>query len=97
MHRKKTNWMKLVADSFSLGVRANQVIALRMATFARGGAKAQAESKMMLDEKVKAAIDANMAAAHSIMIGQPHLAPGRAMTVYRKRVHKNLSRLSKKV
>ncbi len=96
MNRKKPNWSKLFIDSMQLGVQANQVIALRWATFARGGPDAQSEGKMMIDEKIKAVIEANMAAAQSMMMGQPHLAQRRAMSVYRKRVHKNLHRLSKK-
>jgi hypothetical protein len=96
MHRKKPNWLKLFSDSVSLGVKANQVIALRLAAIARGDAAAHAESKLMLDEKVKAAIDANMEAARSIMTGEAHLAPRRALSVYKRRVHQNLHRLSKK-
>jgi len=96
MRRKMPNWTRLLTDSVKLGVSANHVIALRMAKLARGDAAARAESKLMLDEKVKAAIDANIETARSIMTGQGHLAPTRALSVYQKRVHKNLSRLSKK-
>ncbi len=96
MKRKMPNWTGLMAASVKLGVSANHVIALRMAKLAHGGAAARAESKLMLDEKVKAAIDANIEAARSIMTGQAHLAPAHALSVYQKRVHKNLSRLSKK-
>jgi hypothetical protein len=95
MLSKMPNWAKLLTDSVNLGVSANHVIALRMAKIAHGDAAARAESKLMLDEKVKAAIDANIEAARSIMTGQAHLAPSRALSVYQKRVHKNLSRLSK--
>ena len=96
MRRKMPNWTRLLTDSVKLGVSANHVIALRLAKLARGDAAARAESKLMLDEKVKAAVDANLEAARSIMAGQAHLAPARALSVYQKRVHKNLSRLSKK-
>ncbi len=50
----------------------------------------------MFDEKVKAAVDANIEAARGIMTSRAHLAPTRALSVYQKRVHKNLSRLTKK-
>lgn len=96
MMSKIPNWTKLLSDSVKLGVSANHVIALRMAKLAYGDAAARAESKMMLDEKVKAAIDANIEAARSVMTGQAHLAPSRALSVYQKRVHTNLSRLSKR-
>ena len=58
-----------------LGVSANHVIALRMAKLARGGAAARAETKLMVDEKVRAAVDANIEAARSIMTGH---VPSRA-------------------
>ena len=96
MRSKMPNWTRLLTNSVKLGVSANHVVALRMAKLAHGDAAARAESKLMLDEKVKAAVDANLEAARSIMAGQAHLAPARALSVYRKRVHKNLSRLSKK-
>jgi hypothetical protein len=50
----------------------------------------------MVDEKVRAAMEANMEAARSVMTGHAHLAPTRALSIYQKRVQKNLSRLSKK-
>jgi hypothetical protein len=96
MKRRMPNWTSLMTASVKLGVSANHVIALRMAKLARGGAAARAESKLMFDEKVKATIDANIEAARSVMTGQAHLAPSRALSVYQKRVHKNLSRLSNK-
>ena len=90
------NWTRLLTDLVKLGVSANHVIALRMVKLAHGGAAARAESKLMVDEKVKAAVDANIEAARGIMTGQAHLAPTRALGIYQKRVRKNLSRLSKK-
>ena len=96
MRRKMPNWTRLLTDWVKLGVSANHVIALRMAKLARGDAAARAESKLMVDEKVRAAMEANMEAARSVMTGHAHLAPTRALSIYQKRVHKNLSRLSKK-
>ena len=90
------NWTRLLTDSVKLGVSANHVIALRMAKLAHGGAAARAESRLMIEEKVKAAMDANIEATRGIMTGQAHLAPTRVLSIYQKRVHKNLSRLSKK-
>ncbi len=67
------NWTRLLTDSVKLGVSANHVIALRMAKLARGDAAARAESKLMVEEKVRAAVGANMEAARSIMTGHAHL------------------------
>ena len=49
----------------------------------------------MVEEKIKAAQDANVSAATAILTGKAHLAPERAMRVYQRRVRRNLSRLSK--
>jgi len=95
MRHKRPNWTKLFTDSVMLGLNANRVIGLRLAKLSRGDAAAHAESRLMVDEKIKAAMDANLVAAHSILTGQPHLAPKRALSVYQKRVRKNLSRLKK--
>jgi hypothetical protein len=96
MRGKMPNWTRLLTDSVKLGVSANHVIALRMAKLARGDAAARAESKLMVDEKLRAAMDANMEVARGIMTGNAHLAPTRALSIYQKCVHKNLRRLSKK-
>ena len=95
MRRKRPNWSRLLIDSAKLGLSANQVIGLRLAKLARGDAAARTESRLMVAEKVKAALEANIAAAQSILAGKAHLAPKRALSVYKKRVRKNLSRLKK--
>jgi hypothetical protein len=43
MARKMPNWTRLLTDSVKLGVGANQLIALRMAKLAHGGAAARAQ------------------------------------------------------
>jgi hypothetical protein len=95
MRRKKSAWSKLAADAVKLGVTANAVIAFRLAKLALGGPRAKSESKRMLSEKIKAAAAANLSAAHSVLTGQAHLAPGRTVALYQKRVSQNLRRLSK--
>jgi len=95
MDRRKPQWSSLLIDSVMLSMDATRVIALRMATLARGGSAAQAESHTMIDEKLRAAFDANVAATKSVMLGQAHLAPKRALRVYQNRVRKNLRRLGK--
>ncbi|HMK89805.1 MAG TPA: hypothetical protein VK446_09265 [Methylocystis sp.] len=96
MRRKRPNWTKLVTDSMKLGFDANRVVALRLAKLARGGASAKAESRLMVAEKIKAVMDAQNAAARSLLLGQSHLAPERALSVYKKRVRKNLTRLARR-
>ena len=95
MRRKKPVWSKLAADAVKLGMTANAVIAFRLARLALGGPRAKSESKRMVSEKIKAATAANLSAARSVLTGQAHLAPGRTIALYQKRVSKNLRRLSK--
>jgi hypothetical protein len=93
--RKRPDWPGLFADSLRMGLEANLVIAMRLAKIAWGGPTAKAESRRMVEEKVRAAQDASMSAAQAVLTGKAHLAPKRAMSVYQKRVRKNLHRLAK--
>ncbi|MFY9658447.1 MAG: hypothetical protein WAK01_18005 [Methylocystis sp.] len=95
MSKKSPDWPRLFADSMTLGLNANLVIALRLSKLAWGGPDAEAESRLMVEEKLKAAQDANVSAATAILTGKAHLAPKRALSVYQSSVRKNLSRLSK--
>jgi hypothetical protein len=95
MLRKSPNWPRLLADSMRLGLDANLVIALRLAKIARGGGAAKVESRRMVEEKIKAAEEANFSAALSVLTGKAHLAPKRALSVCQRRVRKNLYRLAK--
>ncbi len=93
--RKRPDWPGLFADSLRMGVEANLVIAMRLAKIAWGGPTAKAESRRMVEEKIRAAQDANISAAQAIITGKAHLAPKRALSVYRRGVRKNLRRLAK--
>jgi xanthine dehydrogenase iron-sulfur cluster and FAD-binding subunit A len=93
--RKRSDWPRLLADSMTLGLNANLVITLRLAKIAWGGPAAKTESLRMVEEKIQAAREANISAAQAVLTGKAHLAPKRAMSVYQRRVRKNLERLSK--
>lgn len=95
MTKKRPNWPRLLADSMALGLNANLVIAMRLAKLAWGGPAAETESRRMVEEKIRAAQEANISAAQAVLTGKPHLAPKRALSVYQRRVRKNLCRLSK--
>ena len=56
-------WLSLSLKAFQLGIEAQRVIALRMLSFAAGGANAQAEANRMVTEKILAAVEAQTAAA----------------------------------
>jgi hypothetical protein len=95
MRRRRTNWSKFATDAVKLGVTANMVIAMRVAKIALGGARARSESKLMVAEKVKAATQANIAAAADILTGRAYKSPARTLALYQKKVSSNLRRLSK--
>ena len=51
---------KLFSDTLKMGFVANQVIGLRLMKLATGGARGRRESRLMIDEKIKAAADASI-------------------------------------
>jgi len=97
MSRRHYNpWIALGADMARLGVESSGVIGLRMMQAALGAPGAQAEAVLMVSEKAKAAVDAQFLLARSVMAGQAHLAPSRAVALYRRRVQANRRRLTRK-
>lgn len=93
--RRRPDLFALTASAFQLGLEAQQVIGLRIAKAALGGAAAEAENRLMVSEKIGAAVEAQMAFAAAMMTGQAHLAPGRAISLYRRKVRANRRRLLK--
>src|SRR5262245_32789950 len=96
MKRRKTFWSKMVLDSARLGASIPAVIGLRLAKLAQGGVSAKRESKRMLGEKIKTALDANTDAVRNIVLGKAGRVPGRTLALYQKKVGNNLRRLLKK-
>ncbi len=97
MSRRHYNpWIELGADMARLGVESSSVIGLRMMQAALGSPGAQKEAVLMVTEKAKAALDAQFLLARSVMAGQGHLAPSRAVALYRRRVQANHRRLTRK-
>jgi hypothetical protein len=86
----------LSAQSFRLGMEASEVIGLRMIKAACGGAAAEREATLMITEKAQAALDAQFLIAQSVLTGKGHLAPGRAVALYRRRVQANRRRLKRR-
>ncbi|MGI9170176.1 MAG: hypothetical protein ACR2FH_08385 [Caulobacteraceae bacterium] len=95
MTARRNPWFSLSMDAMRLGFEAQSVIGLRMAKAAWGGAAAQDEAERMVSEKAQAALDAQVVIATSLMTGQGHLGPARAMALYRRRVRANQRRLLK--
>ena len=77
----------------SLSCEASHVIGLRMALAARGGGGG--EVSLMVTEKATAAMDAHLMVVRSLIAGEGHLAPARAVALYRSRVQANQQRLTR--
>lgn len=95
MRMRRSGMTRLFSDAMKMTISANQVIALRLMKIATGAPGAKRESQLMVREKMHAAAEAGMEAAKSVATGKPHRAPARALAAYKKRVDRNLRRLSK--
>jgi len=85
--------LELTANAARLGLEAGEVIGLRLLQAAFGLARHD-EAQLMITEKAQAALDAQFLIAGSVMAGEAHLAPARAVALYRRRVQANLRRLA---
>lgn len=97
---KKNNpfgpWYGLGFDMWMLGAEASSVIALRTLKLAAGGAAADEEARLMLGEK----LDAAMLLSQRAMMGQlgatmPGIA-AKTIADYRRRVRRNQRRLTRR-
>jgi hypothetical protein len=86
-------WLSLVTDVSRLFLEAQDVIGLRLIESAFGGAKASEEAWLMIAEKGQAAWDTHFLITESLAAGEAHLAPARAVALYRRRVQANHRRL----
>src|SRR5450432_1532259 len=93
MTARRNPWFSLSMDAMRLGFEAQSVIGLRLAKAAWGGAAAQDEAHLMVCEKAQAVLDDQVVLATSVMSGQGHLGPARAVALYRRRVKANQRRL----
>jgi hypothetical protein len=66
-----------------------------MMKFAVGGPAAAAEAQLMVAEKLRAAAETQAQLMTSVLTGQGHLAPARAVAGYRRKVRANRRRLAK--
>ena len=80
-------WKKLALDASMLAWEAQQVVALRLLKFARGGPAASREAKRMVTEKVLAFGEA----AAKVATGS---TAGSVVKGYRKKVQANRRRLT---
>ena len=78
-----------LTDSVMLGVEAQRVIGLRLAAIARGGPTAEAETRLMVTEKMVAALQAGGMLAQGASTRS-------VISFYRSRVQENVRRLTQK-
>lgn len=93
--RRRSGLETFFADAVALTMASNTVIAVRLFKIALGVVDPHSEGPLMVAEKIDAATEASFAAARSIAAGEPHHAAGRAVAVYRRRVDRNLRRLTR--
>lgn len=86
----------LTANAVRLSLEAGEVIGLRLMKASLGGARSTDEAMLMVTEKAQAAIDAQFLIARSVLAGDAHLAPARAVALYRRRVQANRRRLTRR-
>lgn len=84
----------IFADTIALSMAANAVIAVRLTKMAFGVVDPNHEGSLMIAEKIDAATEASFAAVLSFADGEPHHAAGRAIAVYKRKVDRNLRRLT---
>ena len=95
MARARNPWLKVGLDAWSLGMEASSVIGLRTMKIAMGGAAADAETKLMVNEKIKAAQELQTLAFSGGLGLTPHRAAAKTVTHYRRKVRANQRRLLK--
>lgn len=92
--RRKNPWPMIGFDAWALGLEAASVIGLRTMKIAMGGAAAEAESILMVDEKVKAAIDLQSQLLTGKLGATPATATKKALRHYARKVRANRKRLT---
>ena len=94
MSKKQPSWLQVSLDIWRAGLEAQQVIGLRLAKLMGGDASAAAEMNRMVSEKVDAVLEAQHAAAKSMLTGNTAQIPSRTVAVYRRKMRANRRRLS---
>jgi hypothetical protein len=93
LSKKSGSWLSLTFDLWRAGFEAQQVIALRLAKLALGGAAATTEMNRMVGEKMTAAVEAQSAAAAALLTGNAAKIPSRTVALYRRKMRTNRNRL----
>jgi hypothetical protein len=92
--KKQLSWLQPSLNMWRASLEAQQVIGLRLAKLASGGADVVAEMNLMVAEKVDAALEAQYVAAKSMLTGDVGQIPSRTLALYRRRMRANRRRLT---
>jgi hypothetical protein len=82
-------------DAWAMGLEASSVIGMRTLKIATGGTAADAEIRLMVGEKMTAAMTLPMLAMTGQLGSNPTAVAARSLTHLRKKVRANRRRLSK--
>lgn len=82
-------------SGLSLAWNVPQVMALRLAKIGRGGKRGEAESQLMVTEKLAAMVQAQTIMARAILSGTPKRGSAAVTRLYSRKVAANKRRLSK--
>lgn len=89
------SWVRLSLDAWRLTADSAHVMGLRTLKIATGGADAQAEAALMVNEKIQAAVDLQTLALTGALGSNAPDAASATIRHYRRRVSANRRRLLK--
>ena len=88
-------WFGIGVDAWTMGMDAASVIGMRCIKIAMGGPAGDAEAKLMINEKIKAALHVQTALLTGKLGTSPAGATTKALRHYSAKVRANRDRLSK--
>jgi hypothetical protein len=88
-------WFRIGVDAWMLGIEASLVIGLRAFKIAAGGVAAEAEARLMINEKIEAGWALQGEALSGALGLTAHRATARTLVHYRRKVRANQRRLAK--
>jgi hypothetical protein len=91
----KNLWIRLMFDTWSLGLETSAVIASRTMKLAAGGEAAEREARRMVAEKIETALSLQTLALTGGLGTTPQSAARKSLAHYRRKVRANRRRLSK--
>jgi hypothetical protein len=92
----KNPWFRIGLETWLLGVEASSVIGLRALKIAGGGVAAEAETRLMIHEKIDAGWALQAKALSGALGLTAHGATAGTLAHYRRTVRANRRRLAKK-